>query len=82
MAKPIAIDPEGCGCTECLTGLYVPLEMATGRQIRKLLKGRLHDHTGERFFVNEEKQHGSDVPVVVTVRGEYSNRTWTWTKEN
>lgn len=24
-ATPIAIDPDDCGCTECQTGLYVPM---------------------------------------------------------
>ena len=45
----IAIDPIGCGCTECLTGEYVPLEMATADQMRAMLMGTVRDHTEELF---------------------------------
>jgi hypothetical protein len=49
-SRPVAIDPPGCGCTECLTGEYVPLERATHAQILKLFAGRLRDNTGDTYF--------------------------------
>lgn len=42
---PIAIDPPGCGCTECITGEYVPLDQASDRQIADLLRGEIRDNT-------------------------------------
>ncbi len=61
---PIAIDPPGCGCTECLTGEYVPLERATRQQILDLFAGHLRDNTGS----------GVEFTVVVSVNeGDY---TW------
>lgn len=45
MPKPIAVDPPGCGCTECLTGEYIPLDQATEEQVRALAKGKLANHT-------------------------------------
>lgn len=45
MPDPVAIDPPGCGCTECLTGEYIPLDQATEEQVRKLVKGKLVNHT-------------------------------------
>jgi len=43
---PIAIDPPGCGCTECVTGEYVPLDEATDDQLELMLKGRITNNTG------------------------------------
>lgn len=43
--KPIAVDPWGCGCTECVTGEYKPLSDATDDDIADLLAGRLRDNT-------------------------------------
>lgn len=43
---PIAIDPPGCGCTECLTGEYVPLDQATDDQLRLMLQGKIKNNTG------------------------------------
>lgn len=47
--KPTAIDPPGCGCTECLTGEYVPLDRATPHQVGKLLRGYLRSHLGDEM---------------------------------
>lgn len=44
---PTAIDPPGCGCTECMTGEYVPLNQATTQEILRLLSGHLRDNTGD-----------------------------------
>lgn len=43
--KPTAVDPKGCGCTECITGEYVPLELATDQQLQDLISGILENHT-------------------------------------
>lgn len=43
--KVLAIDPVGCGCTECLTGEYVPLESATKEQALAVLRGELANNT-------------------------------------
>lgn len=45
-AWPIAIDPVGCGCTECMTGEYVPLEDASSRDIYDMLMGYVGNNTG------------------------------------
>jgi DNA-binding PadR family transcriptional regulator len=57
---PIAIDPYGCGCTECITGEYVPLERATDAQLAAMLRGEIRDNTS-----------AGELEIVVTVR-----RTW------
>jgi hypothetical protein len=44
-----AVDPPGCGCTECLTGEYVPLQQATGAQVAALLAGAVGNNTGLAF---------------------------------
>jgi hypothetical protein len=45
-SEPIQIDPRGCGCTECITGLYVPLEHATVSQLLKAAHGLMSNATG------------------------------------
>ena len=57
---PIAIDPYGCACTECLTGEYVPLERATDAQLAAMLRGQIRDNT-----------NAGELQIIVTVR-----RTW------
>jgi len=47
--QPTAIDPPGCGCTECLIGEYVPLDEATAFHVRLMLRGMMHDNTGMEF---------------------------------
>lgn len=43
---PIAIDPAGCGCTECITGEYIPLDAASSTDILKLVRGGIGNNTG------------------------------------
>lgn len=79
----IQIDPPGCGCTECLTGLYVPLDRATDEQVRALLTGAMPNATGEDFTLTTVAEHYlSDVPGPVTyhmtLAATYSGRTWEW----
>lgn len=63
---PAAIDPPGCGCTECLTGEYIPLDRASDQQILDLFAGRLRDNTNE----------GTDFAIVVSVNG--GDYAWTF----
>lgn len=44
--RPIAIDPVGCGCTECITGEYMPLDLAGFWELRRLLNGKIGNNTG------------------------------------
>ena len=39
--KVRAIDPPGCGCTECIIGEYVPLDRATPKQVARMLRGKI-----------------------------------------
>lgn len=57
-ARPVAVDPWDCGCTECLTGEYVSLRQATDDNIADLLAGRLASHLGD----------GTELAVTVTYR--------------
>ena len=61
---PIAIDPPGCGCTECMIGQYVPLDQATGQQVLALLAGKLHDHTDR------------DMEFTATIRAKGTELSW------
>ena len=42
----IAIDPVNCGCTECLTRQYVPLNRASEQEIIAMLNDEIGDNTG------------------------------------
>lgn len=42
---PLAIDPRGCGCTECLVGEYIPAEKATREHLRLVAIGRMRNNT-------------------------------------
>jgi hypothetical protein len=46
VTEPVALDPVGCGCTECLVGEHLPLDQATAKQLVGLIKGRLRNNTG------------------------------------
>lgn len=63
------IDPNGCGCTECLVGEYKPLEAASYEEVFAMLTGKLSNATGEPFRVEYIRK------IVIT--GEYSGLTWT-----
>lgn len=68
---PIAIDPPECGCTECITGEYVPLERVTREQIVDLLTGRIANHLSD--------WHNEHTSVTVTVR--IDEHSWELTPE-
>jgi hypothetical protein len=74
--KAIAIDPVGCGCTECLTGEYVPLDRATPKQVKKMIKGKLRDHTSEAFEITHVQRDGRRVLSVI--RAIYSGYEFTY----
>lgn len=46
MTGVLAVDPPGCGCTECATGVYVPLDQATPSQVAAAARGVLGNNTG------------------------------------
>lgn len=50
-SKTLAIDPSGCGCTDCIVGIYVPLNYATDDHIQALMLGLLRDNTGTTFNI-------------------------------
>lgn len=52
--KILAVDPAGCGCTECLTGEYVPLQDATKEHVIAVARGDLRDNTSEIAHVEYE----------------------------
>lgn len=52
----LAIDPPGCGCTECIVGQYRPLQNATEAELRALAAGKLRDHTGQLWSIREREQ--------------------------
>ncbi|MCX4821604.1 hypothetical protein OG883_17245 [Streptomyces sp. NBC_01142] len=54
MSRLIAVDPIGCGCTECMAGGYVPLNRANAAHVAALLTGRLRNHTGATFQVSAD----------------------------
>jgi hypothetical protein len=45
MGEVLAIDPTGCGCTECLVGEYVPFDRATRKQLKQMRKGKIGNNT-------------------------------------
>lgn len=49
----MAIDPPGCGCTECMTGEYKPLDKATEDDIRALFAGAVRDNTDHHWFITK-----------------------------
>lgn len=48
---PIAIDPPYCGCTECLTGEYVPLDLASTEQIVAMAMAHLVNNTEREISI-------------------------------
>lgn len=86
--QPVQIDPVGCGCTECLTGEYVPLDRAATDQVFAMIRGELSNATSELFTVTTTVEatirgnnplHTDSVHTVI--HATYSNRIWSERKE-
>lgn len=45
----LAIDPQDCGCLECLTGEYVPLQAASSDQVLLLLQAKIADNSDSHW---------------------------------
>lgn len=58
-----AIDPLGCGCTECMTGEYVPLDKATDDHIRALFRGELRDNTDYHWTIHKNDGYATGYTV-------------------
>ncbi|MER5891114.1 hypothetical protein ABT160_45500 [Streptomyces sp. NPDC001941] len=75
-----AVDPPGCGCTECLTGQYAPLDQATAQDIAALLSGQVSNHTSVDLRVTvtytlaADRAIGASNPEAVCV--EYAGTVW------
>jgi len=41
------IDPIGCGCTDCIVGYSIPLDIASEHQIKAMVRGHLIDATAQ-----------------------------------
>lgn len=54
----LVIDPPGCGCTECLTGEYKPLEQATATEALAIAVGAAVNNTGLKFVILAEIEGG------------------------
>lgn len=61
--KLLAIDPENCGCTECLIGEYRPLNQATEDELVQLVRGELKDNTSEWVTVEYDDYSGVTVRI-------------------
>jgi hypothetical protein len=62
--KILAVDPAGCGCTECIVGEYVPADQwkwqATDGDIKALLLQRVANHTDVDLTALIEETEFSD----------------------
>ena len=45
------LDPDGCGCTDCLTGESVPYDRATEAQVVACALGKLVNATGRELTI-------------------------------
>lgn len=57
-SRLLAIDPVGCGCTECIIGEYRPADQATDDEIQALFLGLLSDHTSEHWHIVQDAENG------------------------
>ncbi|MYS33481.1 hypothetical protein K388_05811 [Streptomyces sp. KhCrAH-43] len=80
MTTLTAVDPPGCGCTECITGQYVPLDHATPKNITALLNGQLSNHTGVELRITVvyalHAETSAGAALVESMRIEYEELVW------
>lgn len=75
--KVLAIDPAGCGCTECCTGEYVPLERATDEQLIDLLTGDIENNASLVTLTwNRDTRYGWGDLIAFSIGG----RSW-WVED-
>jgi hypothetical protein len=83
-----ALDPRGCGCTDCLVGYSLPLDCAGAEQIMAMLRDRLINRTSTTFRVTAEcdsleSATSKDTVYQVTITptwpssGDHRPREWT-----
>lgn len=56
-----AIDPPGCGCTECMIGEYRPADRATDDELQALFLGLVRDNTSGHWTITQEVGDGFDI---------------------
>lgn len=61
----LAIDPVGCGCTECLIGEYKPVDQATADDMLALFLGELRDNAGLSWSIERSGLY-AEGPFTVT----------------
>jgi hypothetical protein len=59
-----AIDPPGCGCTDCLIGWSVPLDRASSTQVADMIARHLLNRTS------------TDMTITTTVTVTWEHLTW------
>jgi hypothetical protein len=68
---PKRVDPPSCGCTDCLTGYSVPLNLATWQTVKAMIHGDVQDATGTKLDVTVVVVPAEAVAAGVT-------QTWAW----
>jgi hypothetical protein len=63
---PLAVDPAGCACTECLTGEYVPLDQADRQHVADMLLGKIGNHCSVPAEIEVTVGIGSQVFTLTT----------------
>lgn len=80
--KASAIDPRGCGCTECIVGEYVPAEDATREHLRRLAVGDMTNNTYQPGTVllrppHPAEEHGGNLVYEVSLPAESMTEVFT-----
>lgn len=75
-----AVDPTGCGCNECITGEYVPLEEATVELLKGIALGTVANNTYGALTVTVRTWNTSDPieagDIVYQVELEHLSGVW------